>query len=62
MLNKYKAVWVTISTPEGEILEDFHVIHYKSEEDVYEDVESVGTVTSEHLLLERFRRYIQEPE
>ncbi len=56
---KYKAVRVTVCTLDGEVLDDFHVCHWKSDDaGSFSDEENIGSHASESLLVQRISQYV----
>lgn len=57
---KYKYIRVTVCNPDGEVLEDFHVCHWRSADAMsFSDEENVGSRASESNLVDRIRRYVE---
>ena len=57
---KYKFVNVTVTAPDGEVLEYFQVCHYKSEDSgSFSDEENVGSHASGSLLVDRIGQYVE---
>lgn len=57
---KYKFVCVTVRAPDGEVLEDFQVCHWRSEDaGSFSDEENVGSRASEALLIDRITQYVE---
>lgn len=60
MYLRHKTVKITITTEDGEVMDQFHVSHYRTETD-HDDEENVGSRTANGLLAQRIERYVWEP-
>jgi len=59
------SVRLTITTPDGDILDQFPVCHWRDQsglsDDENDNAECVGSPASRALLCERIERYVREP-
>jgi hypothetical protein len=55
-----RKVFITISTHDGEVLDQFPICHFRSTEaESEDDCECIGSHATESLLVHRIRRYVE---
>jgi len=60
---KRPLVYVSITTPDGELLDRFAVTHWRAEiDDAVDDFENIGSHAANSLLAQRIERYLAEPQ
>lgn len=61
MYPKHKSIRLTVTTTDGEVLDTFSVSHWRTETNTdIDDEESIGSIASEDLLVERIKRYVED--